>query len=244
MQEEGDPAYSYRGPSGALKVIRGRGCEESFRAAVDKNIVDPNHQSEISAKKHWLLDGPMEDRETDSFNRGVPRQSSLNAALDAKHKAGKKKPSLFKGIGSMFRFGKHRKMEFGESPTQHYHHSNEFDQNGELPNSEHKQNGIGHPNEQQLILHQQQQQQQQPHIQREPIYQRHGFVHRHAEQVQVIPENSVAPPVKYRSHVTPDQRSRKMHDHRLRHTYYQADDVIYEQRPPPQQQVRQKWNFE
>lgn len=44
MQEEKDPAYSYRGPSGALKVIRGRGCEESFRAAV----VDPNHQSEIS----------------------------------------------------------------------------------------------------------------------------------------------------------------------------------------------------
>lgn len=43
MQEEGDPAYSYRGPSGALKVIRGRGCEESFRAAV----VDPNHRSEI-----------------------------------------------------------------------------------------------------------------------------------------------------------------------------------------------------
>lgn len=44
MQEEGDPAYSYRGPSGALKVIRGKGCEESFRAAV----VDPNHRSEIS----------------------------------------------------------------------------------------------------------------------------------------------------------------------------------------------------
>lgn len=42
MQEEGDPAYSYRGPSGALKVIRGKGCEESFRAAV----VDPNHRSE------------------------------------------------------------------------------------------------------------------------------------------------------------------------------------------------------
>jgi partitioning defective protein 3 len=48
MQEECDPAYSYRGPSGALKVIRGRGCEESFRAAVDKHIVDPNHQTEIS----------------------------------------------------------------------------------------------------------------------------------------------------------------------------------------------------
>lgn len=52
MQEEGDPAYGYRTVSGGLKVIRGRGCEESFRAAVDKDynkhVVDPNHRSEIS----------------------------------------------------------------------------------------------------------------------------------------------------------------------------------------------------
>ena len=43
-----------------------------------------------------------------AYTRGGPRQSSLNAALDAKHKA-KKKQGLLKGIGSMFRFGKHRK---------------------------------------------------------------------------------------------------------------------------------------
>lgn len=49
MQEESDPAYSYRGPSGALKVIRGRGCEESFRAAV----VDPNHRSEIGKYSYF-----------------------------------------------------------------------------------------------------------------------------------------------------------------------------------------------
>lgn len=51
MKEEGDPAYSYRGPGGP-KIIRGRGCEESFRAAVDKDynkhIIDPNHRSENS----------------------------------------------------------------------------------------------------------------------------------------------------------------------------------------------------
>ena len=35
--------------------------------------------------------------------RGGPRQSSLNAVLDSKNKPGKKKPGLFKGIGSMFR---------------------------------------------------------------------------------------------------------------------------------------------
>ncbi|KAJ8959796.1 hypothetical protein NQ318_011528 [Aromia moschata] len=132
MQEEGDPAYSYRGLSG-VKVIRGRGCEESFRAAV----VDPNHRSEIGAKKHWLLDGPMEnEREIDGFNnvRGAPRQSSLNAALDSKNKQNKKKQGIFKGIGSMFRFGKHRKMEFTSAePVQHYHHANEFDSNANVP---------------------------------------------------------------------------------------------------------------
>lgn len=35
--------------------------------------------------------------------RGGPRQSSLNAVLD-KNKPGKKKPGLFRGIGSMFRY--------------------------------------------------------------------------------------------------------------------------------------------
>lgn len=53
MQEEGDPAYSYRGGVGGLKVIRGRGCDESFRAAVDKeynnHLVDPNHRAETSS---------------------------------------------------------------------------------------------------------------------------------------------------------------------------------------------------
>lgn len=59
----------------------------------------------IAAKKHWLLDPPVDEREIDGFSnvRGGPRQSSLNAAIDGKHKVPKKKPGIFKGIGSMFR---------------------------------------------------------------------------------------------------------------------------------------------
>ncbi|XP_074029775.1 partitioning defective 3 homolog isoform X3 [Leptinotarsa decemlineata] len=322
MQEEGDPAYSYRGPSGALKVIRGRGCEESFRAAV----VDPNHRSEIGAKKHWLLDGPMEnEREIDGFNnvRGAPRQSSLNAAIDNKSKSAKKKQGIFKGIGSMFRFGKHRKIEFQNTePVQHYHHTNEFDSNANilqqqqqqnqdpdnrshsshsdrlqdphhssqkqpstsssqnshqkqpLPHSvqnshtsnqnSHTQNQSSQPNSHQASQvyssqnshhsnqgshhssqsshhssqgshhssqgshHSSQGSQREQQIQREPLYQRHGFVHRHAEQVQVIPENSVAPPpIKYRQNSSEHRRSdRELHKQRMaqRHTYYQSDD--------------------
>lgn len=59
----------------------------------------------IGPKKHWLLDPPIDYDRSEGFHhvRGGPRQSSLNAALDAKHKSAKKKPGLFKGIGSMFR---------------------------------------------------------------------------------------------------------------------------------------------
>ncbi|CAH1963696.1 unnamed protein product [Acanthoscelides obtectus] len=333
MKEEGDPAYSYRGPSGALKVIRGRGCEESFRAAV----VDPNHRNEMGAKKHWLLDGPMDnEREVDGFNnmRGAPRQSSLNAALDNKNKSGKKKPGIFKGIGSMFRFGKHRKMEFQEQP-QLYHHINEFDSNANIqppskadsdnqsqltqpdrtseqqqkqatthhqqhgqPNSpltpHHQQQGsqpsnLHHhqqqqqqssshhhsPQSSQLHQHQMQQHQaatvhhqhqslhlqqlhpQQPHqvhpvnnvnaqqlrlspqqrelqVRREPIYQRHGYVHRKTEQA--IPENTIAPNpnVKYRQNSGELRRNeRETHKQRSHSRYYQNEDRdLYDQRHP------------
>ena len=41
MQEDGDPAYTYRNAQGAVRVIRGRGCNESFRAAVDRSYEAP-----------------------------------------------------------------------------------------------------------------------------------------------------------------------------------------------------------
>ncbi|CAH1115363.1 unnamed protein product [Psylliodes chrysocephalus] len=364
MQEEGDPAYSYRGPSGALKVIRGKGCEESFRAAV----VDPNHRSEIGAKKHWLLDGPMDnEREIDGFNnvRGAPRQSSLNAAIDIKNKSSKKKPGIFKGIGSMFRFGKHRKLDFQTpEPVQHYHHSNEFDNNANLPsqpqsendsrsqtsqterlqssnsnsqnqnshqpqtshqtqsqnvhqpqiphvsqnllnasqNSHHSQTShhsqisqqsqsshhSQHPNQAQSTQYQSHQTSHHPtqlsnaqnqnhvviqngnshsqsrsspttghsmnhlgqnsvhsqrdqHVIREPLYTRHGYLHRHAEQVQVIPENAVIPPVKYRQSSEHRRHERELHKQRMaqRHTYYQTDErgEAYDSRQQSQQRI-------
>lgn len=262
MQEEGDPAYSYRGPSGALKVIRGRGCEESFRAAVDKDynkhIVDPNHRSEISAKKHWLLDPPVDyEKDGEGFNnvRGGPRQSSLNAAIDSKHKAAKKKPSIFKGIGSMFRFGKHRKIDF-PIETQHYQSNNEFDNvdnyankpvtttEAEAPKNENMVQAQG--GGQESAQTQQQQQQQGAH--REPIYQRHGFMHHHAEQVQVIPENATIQPVRYRNNHEPSNHGRsnlmKAHEQRMaRNSYYppssEEREPHYEQLPRQQQQQQQ-----
>lgn len=59
-------------------------------------------------QKHWLLeDGPGGDGGFVA-NRNGPLQSSLNEGK-GKRSSGGKKPGLLKGIGHMFRFGKHRK---------------------------------------------------------------------------------------------------------------------------------------
>ncbi|KAJ1526892.1 hypothetical protein ONE63_008444 [Megalurothrips usitatus] len=113
MQEDGDPAYSYRNAQGAVRVIRGRGCNESFRAAVDRSYEAPFAAGDLRDRMETLAeeDGVVIDSlgpPAFACARGAPRQSSLNA-MDAKNKLGKKKPGLLKGIGSMFRFGKHRK---------------------------------------------------------------------------------------------------------------------------------------
>ncbi|KRT85973.1 PDZ domain-containing protein, partial [Oryctes borbonicus] len=231
MQEEGDPAYSYRGPSGALKVIRGKGCEESFRAAV----VDPNHRSEITAKKHWLLDPPVDEREIDGFTnvRGGPRQSSLNAAIDGKHKVPKKKPGIFKGIGSMFRFGKHRKMEPEVPP--YYQQNTEFDSDHahSKPLSESLAETL-HASKQSDNQNQNMSNERvREYEHREPLYQRHGFVHHHAEQVQVIPEGTAVTSSRYSSSsqsVDNNQnRGERIKSHHQRHTnrhnmYYPVEE--------------------
>lgn len=41
MAEDPDPAYTYRNSQGAVRVIRGRGCNDSFRAAVDRSYDGP-----------------------------------------------------------------------------------------------------------------------------------------------------------------------------------------------------------
>lgn len=81
------------------------------------------------------------------------------------------------------RFGKHRKMDFSSPEVQHYQPTDEFTVESQPPqqqvsDSNHVQQAD--PNHNERLQEQQQQLQQ-----REQIYQRHGFIHRHAEQVQV-----------------------------------------------------------
>ncbi|XP_068230107.1 partitioning defective 3 homolog isoform X10 [Palaemon carinicauda] len=93
---------------GSGRVPRGRGCNESFRAAVDRSYDVP--LSGLHNKMETLAEEESESSGS-GFGRGNSRQSSVNSAVDDKlmKKVGKKKPGIFKGLGSMFRFGKHRK---------------------------------------------------------------------------------------------------------------------------------------
>ncbi|XP_050715946.1 partitioning defective 3 homolog isoform X5 [Eriocheir sinensis] len=100
MEEEG-----HRMGSG--RVPRGRGCNESFRAAVDRSYDVPLNG--LRSKMETLAEEESESSGS-GFGRGNSRQSSVNSAVEDKNKKiGKKKAGLLKGLGSMFRFGKHRK---------------------------------------------------------------------------------------------------------------------------------------
>jgi partitioning defective protein 3 len=86
-----------RGP-GALRAPRGRGREEVLRAAVERPESQP--------RKHWLLEDGTNDSDGGFANRGTLQSSNNGKAKDQRSQ---KKPGLLKGIGHMFRFGKHRK---------------------------------------------------------------------------------------------------------------------------------------
>lgn len=65
------------------------------------------HRNIAEPRKHWLLEDNSNANDADGgfINRHGPFQSSLN---EGKNKRAKK-PGILRGIGHMFRFGKHRK---------------------------------------------------------------------------------------------------------------------------------------
>ncbi|KAH8344615.1 hypothetical protein KR067_001650 [Drosophila pandora] len=86
----------------ALRAPRGRGREDSLRAAV---VSEPDANK---PRKTWLLEEG--DHEGGfSAQRNGPFQSSLNDGKHGSKSSRAKKPSILRGIGHMFRFGKNRK---------------------------------------------------------------------------------------------------------------------------------------
>lgn len=92
-----------RSGSQTVRVVRGRGCNESFRQAVDRSYEAP-----------LVGMDPLAEEETESCLSGAGGGGFEDArALSLKKK--KEGKGLFRGLGSMFRFGRHRKV--GKSPT-------------------------------------------------------------------------------------------------------------------------------
>uniref|UniRef100_UPI0037E96FBA partitioning defective 3 homolog n=1 Tax=Semicossyphus pulcher TaxID=241346 RepID=UPI0037E96FBA len=120
------------------RIVRGRGCNESFRAAIDKSYEKPgvapaeeensmdtlDEDTEGSSRSGResmstsgdLIVGPglngnlsKDDRQRDRDKSGGKERSKSEREKDKdKNKA---KKGVLKGLGDMFRFGKHRKDE-------------------------------------------------------------------------------------------------------------------------------------
>uniref|UniRef100_A0A674BVF1 Par-3 family cell polarity regulator alpha, b n=1 Tax=Salmo trutta TaxID=8032 RepID=A0A674BVF1_SALTR len=99
------------------RIIRGRGCNESFRAAIDKSYDRPAATEDD--------DEDMETLEEDTEESSRSGRDSVSTVADLtplpnterplklkdkeKDSKNKAKKGMLKGLGDMFRFGKHRK---------------------------------------------------------------------------------------------------------------------------------------
>ncbi|XP_029979327.1 partitioning defective 3 homolog isoform X2 [Sphaeramia orbicularis] len=120
------------------RIVRGRGCNESFRAAIDKSYEKPgvppadeensmdtlDEDTEGSSRSGResmstsgdLIVGPglngsfsKDDRPKDKV--GVKSEKKKRSERDKDKDKSKAKKGVLKGLGEMFRFGKHRKDE-------------------------------------------------------------------------------------------------------------------------------------
>ncbi|KAF0314509.1 Partitioning defective 3 [Amphibalanus amphitrite] len=121
LAEDGQP----RGPAGAG---RGRGCNESFRAAVDRSYEAPlgairDRMETLAVAADTGFVACLVDEESagagggGAFSRdAAARQSSMSSGV-VEDKKGKRRSGLLKGLGSMFKFGKQRRSEDQGEPV-------------------------------------------------------------------------------------------------------------------------------
>uniref|UniRef100_A0AAY4DKV7 PDZ domain-containing protein n=1 Tax=Denticeps clupeoides TaxID=299321 RepID=A0AAY4DKV7_9TELE len=99
------------------RIIRGRCCNESFRAAIDKSYDKPAMTSTATEEDDEGMETLEEDTEESSrsgrdsvstaTDLGLPHNTQQGGEKEKdKNKA---KKGMLKGLGEMFRFGKHRK---------------------------------------------------------------------------------------------------------------------------------------
>ncbi|XP_056375445.1 partitioning defective 3 homolog isoform X3 [Hyla sarda] len=112
------------------RIIRGRGCNESFRAAIDKSYDKPpvddddegmetlEEDTEESSRSGRESVSTASDQPSHSLERQINGSDKADRKKDKGGKEKKKdrdkdkskaKKGMLKGLGDMFRFGKHRK---------------------------------------------------------------------------------------------------------------------------------------
>ncbi|XP_073437781.1 partitioning defective 3 homolog isoform X17 [Dendrobates tinctorius] len=113
------------------RIIRGRGCNESFRAAIDKSYDKPpvddddegmetlEEDTEESSRSGRESVSTASDQPSHSLERQINGSDKAERKKDKsgkekkkdrdKDKGKTKKGGMLKGLGDMFRFGKHRK---------------------------------------------------------------------------------------------------------------------------------------
>ncbi|XP_075683574.1 partitioning defective 3 homolog isoform X5 [Rhinoderma darwinii] len=113
------------------RIIRGRGCNESFRAAIDKSYDKPpvddddegmetlEEDTEESSRSGRESVSTASDQPSHSLERQINGSDKADRKKDKsgkekkkdrdKDKGKTKKGGMLKGLGDMFRFGKHRK---------------------------------------------------------------------------------------------------------------------------------------
>ncbi|XP_033108183.1 partitioning defective 3 homolog, partial [Anneissia japonica] len=90
----------------SAKVIRGRVCNESFRAAVDRSYGDTLDRKDVK-ENGGLKMMAKSDGALDNGYIGDPSEKPMRSSK--KKTKDRRKTGVLKGLGSMFRFGKNRK---------------------------------------------------------------------------------------------------------------------------------------
>ncbi|CAG0885579.1 unnamed protein product [Darwinula stevensoni] len=280
--EDGDPALTYR--PNPVRVIRGRGCNESFRAAVDRSY-DAPLSPEAQAHMETLAE-EMEECHVgggggggggggvgnEAFPRGGAFQSSSASMPErrssrcSRHnhtrshsqphhththprtsrphsrppdvqttgKEKKKSNGFLKGLGSMFRFGKHRDAKEGKSAgtsTRGGQSAEERQRNLAAEAYREEQARI-HEEYQKLVHRQQQQQHQQQQDQRR--YQEEAqAMSVHSQQMMVRGGDGGSGRWERMNQLRADHQRK----HQERHGFYPGDSNTAPL-PPKRQEVR------
>ncbi|XP_038045105.1 partitioning defective 3 homolog [Patiria miniata] len=197
------------------KVVRGRGCNESFRAAVDRSYDQPLNGSAVNSTSMDSVKenghAPVRDDRSSrddhssvsSHDPVIMNRTNSSKKNNKKEKEkDKRKSGGFKGFGSMFRFGKHRRPERDGKPGEE-----ERDRSTSVSSDKSKED---------MEKYKEQQEEQNSRIQEE--------VRKLREQRSVRSHKEESEEARHKAERMQELRQRYQRDHRERQGRYRDDD--------------------